>query len=343
MSDFFSEIMAVANSRRFTAFADGVSLRLADGRELFVKLASLDRSIRSVGHRFSKYAYVANVTAGEYSGVGYGEASTKMLALQKSISEGVERAVFYAVKGTSLGTSNSNGWAAHISSKKAFANGFDELLERDSILVHWLRQEAYLEIDKDSWPVSIRLWSQKELALAKNFNNFRILISNNGYVPTVTTVLSNTDGYAVLSHASGASLEHSLDRALAETCRIAEIALVTPAGTSDGNPKGPEEQAMYYAFHDRLPTWMFGDKIPWQMAAKEWRLRRRKFQPQALSPKFHSIAKGPLAVGYVSCDALQGLYFDDVHEAEKRGLINFSRLGKVGQLRGLNPLPHCVP
>lgn len=342
MNELFSEIAAIANSRRFTAFADGVDLRLADGSELSVKLVSVDRSIRSTGHRFSKYAYVAKITAGDHIGVGYGEAPTKMVALQKSIAEGVERAVYRAVRGTTLGTSNSNGWAAHINAEQAFANAFDELLERDSVLVHWLRQEPFYEVDQNTWPTQVKTWSQEELMTADGFNTLRVLVSSRGYVPTVTAALLNKDGYAVLSHASGTDLEHSLVRALAEACRIAEIAKVQTLSTPD-HPNTPEEHAMFYATQEKLPAWMFGSKLNWKSAAANWKSARQKFQPSALNPKFDLIANGPLAVGYASCDAIQGLYFGRVGDAEARGQINFQRLREFGRFSVLNPLPHCVP
>ncbi len=343
MRSAITELFAVARSGRFTPYAQGVSVKLPTGDALTIKIEKVSKSLRPPGLRFSAFAFMTEVSAGGFQGVGFGEAPTRLIALQKSIAEGVERVLYKALKGTAFGSANSNGWAAHLSYEQALSAALDELVERDAVLVHWLGQIPMKEIAPASWPRRLTRWTQDELRLSPIFNQLRILISARGYKPTVTTVLGDHDGYAVLSHATAASLGQALDKALSETCRIAQIAMEQPQAVASSNIASPEDHALFYAFHERLPTWLFGDPIGWSAANSQWRAHEKQFCMPALEPKFHQIASGPLVVGFATSDQIQSLYFGRTEDAQEKGLINVRRMRVIKPEMDFYLEPHCVP
>ncbi|MBI3557687.1 MAG: YcaO-like family protein [Deltaproteobacteria bacterium] len=174
MRESIAEIFAIAKSSRFTAYEQGVLVHLPTGENVTVKIERTTKSLRPVGLRFSTFAFVTEVSAGAARGFGYGEAPTQLIALQKSIAEGVERAIYKALKGTPHGTPNSNGWAAHINRERAVESAVDELAERDAVLVHWLRKIPMKEITPATWPIRIVRWTQTELFLSPKFNQLRV-------------------------------------------------------------------------------------------------------------------------------------------------------------------------
>jgi hypothetical protein len=355
ITESFSELFAIARSSRFTTYERGVPVRLPSGENVVVKIERTSKSVRPVGLRFSTFAFMTEVSAGDARGFGFGEAPTQLIALQKSIAEGVERAIYKAVKGTDHGTTTSNGWAAHINRARALESAVDELVERDAVLVHWLGKIPMKEIAPSTWPSWLLRWTNKELALTPTFNQLRILVSSEGYRPTITTVLINSTGHAVLSHAASTSIERALPKALAETCRIAQIAMEgthveSSARLGCDNPSSvaitPEDHAMFYAFHEPLPTWLFGERMDWTAARASWKAAQRNFAGTVLAklnPKFHQVADGPLVVGHATSDLIQSLYFGRTQDAQKRGFINVRRFEEVKHGREIYLMPHCVP
>jgi hypothetical protein len=355
MRDSIAEFFAIARSSRFTAYAQGVSARLPTGENVAVKIERTSKSLRPPGMRFSTFAFMTEVSAGDFRGVGFGEAPTQLVALQKSIAEGIERALYKSLKSTPFGTLNSNGWAAHISKERALESAVEELVERDAILVHWLGKLPMTEIAPATWPTWLTRWTQEELRLATTFNRLRVLVSSKGYKPTITTVLLNDTGHAVLSHATAASIEQALPKALAETCRIAQIAMeginvessATLAADADSSASpGPEDHAMYYAYHEPLPLWIFGKRVDWSISRAQWRTANKDFRVsilKSLAPKFHQIADGPIVVGYATSDLIQSLYFGRSRDAQAKGLINVRRMKELKHEGELNLMPHCVP
>lgn len=355
MKDSIAEVLAITNSSRFTAYTQGVSVCLPTGVTINVKIEKTTKSLRPVGLRFSAFAFMTEVSAGDFRGFGFGEAPTKLVAFQKSIAEGVERALYKSLKGTPFGTLNSNGWAAHIDKERAFKSAVDELVERDAILVHWLSKTPMAEIKPATWPTWLTQWTQTELRLSPTFNQLRVLVSSMGYKPTITTVLMSGDAHAVLSHATAPSIEQALCKALAETCRIAQIAMEGTHTTSSAalatenesnETISPEDHAMYYALHEPLPHWIFGESINWVVARAQWMFGHKMFISSTVSTldtKFYQITDGPLVVGYATSDLIQNLYFGRTQDAQARGLINVRRIEEVRHNEGLNLMPHCVP
>ena len=340
MRESISEILAIARSGRFTAYTQGVPVRLPTGETVTVKIERTLKSLRPPGLRFSAFAFMTEVSAGDVLGVGFGEAPTNLVALQRSIAEGVERAIYKALKGTTHGSPNSNGWAAHINRTRAADSAVDELVERDAVLVHWLRKIPMRAVTPTSWPTWLSEWTRAELCLSPRFNQLRVLISSHGYKPTLTTVLTDKQGYAVLSHATAKTLDEAMSKALAETCRIAQIAIEglhvesskTLAGEADPkSTSSPEDHAMYYAFHEPLPPWLFGDGIDLGEARRTWNAAQSMFVTSVrakIAPQFHQITDGPLVVGFATSDLIQGLYFGRTRMRESVGSSTSADWGK---------------
>ena len=86
MSALVSEIAARFRSGRFTPFLSGVEVELLGGQKVPLKIMRTVRSIRPPGLRFSKFSFITEVTAGKHVGFGFGEAESKLIALQKSVA-----------------------------------------------------------------------------------------------------------------------------------------------------------------------------------------------------------------------------------------------------------------
>ena len=224
MRDSVAEFFAIARSSRFTAYAQGVSMRLPTGENITVKIERTSKSLRPAGMRFSTFAFMTEVSAGTFRGVGFGEGTDTTRRASKKHRRGCRTRALQILKGTLFGTQNSNGWAAHTNRARAIESAVDELVERDAILVHWLGKIPMTEVAPPTWPSWLTRWTQGELRLSPTFTQLRILASSRGYKPTITTVLLSDTGHAVLSHATAASIEQALQKALTETCRIAQIA-----------------------------------------------------------------------------------------------------------------------
>jgi hypothetical protein len=353
MRELIAEILAITNSRRIAAFLEGAYVDLPTGERTFVKVKSFHRSTRSEGLRFSKFSFASEVTAGEQVGFGYGEGESQLIAFQKSIVEGVERAIYKSQKAAGAGTLTSNGWAAHVNTAQAKQSALEELLERDSILVHWLCKLPFTEIDLSSCPTWLRKWAQEELALNPRFNRLRVAISNRGHLPTVLTALGDNKGHAILSHATSSSMERAIYKALAETCRIGQLATFRrfydsslQLSTTNSEVEAefaPEDHAMVYAYHLKLPDWTFGETKSWRECHAQWNETYRAFDPDRISVKFHQVATGPLTIGYCTSTEVQNLYFGRTEQANSRGLINLRRLEGVRSGGEIFQLPHCVP
>lgn len=352
MRKFASELQNIFYSSRFTGFIRGVDLRLPTGESISVRVEKTERSVRPIGLRFSPFAFITEVRAGENFAFGYGESDSKLLALQKSISEGVERCVFKSLYGTEFGSQNSNGWAAHLNHKLANESALNELLERDAVLVHWLSKKEFIEVSESTWPEWLVKWTQGELSLGEVYKTLRIFISTEGFIPTVTTVLVDKHGHSVSSHAAAPTISEAVTKALIETCRIAQIAIdgefkessrsLIPGDSTTHSRVFPEDHAMLYAHHEKLPKWIFGKVETWSAASLKWAQHFKRFDIKAANSVYHPLVTGPLVVGRCTSDSVQNLYFGSLVTAEKEGRINLSRFGKVMRGKEFNPMPHWV-
>lgn len=343
-------VPALIHARKFTEFVRGTSVRLTTGQEIPIKIQWTRRSYRPIGYRFAKYSFVACAHAETAIGYGFGESEYELLAVEKSIAEAVERAIFRNLKSQGLGTKNSNGWAAHLNIGKARSSAVEEICERDAVLTHWLTETPMEEVDPSTFPKWLLNWIQNELPQAERFNSLRILLSSLGHLPSVTTVLQESSGHAVVSHGTGKSLENAIYKSLAETCRIAHHAtenenldsskrLILPSHNGEISPL---DHAMVYAHHLTFPKWIFGNKTDFAMIEKAWKARFDSFSEDKLNFDFHLIANTPLAVGFAKNKSIQNLFTGSTEDALAHGLINENRILKRLNGKNLNSLPHCV-
>lgn len=323
----------------------GAPIKLPNGVLVQPKISRLVKSVRSVGYRFSPFSFHAEISLDGEEDVfsGFGESNSELLALQKALSEAVERAMIRALKrhvGTRAAT--TNGWSAHPSEQKSKILARRELLERDAVLSHWLTKTPMLELEPSAVPRWAARWGSRELAQAPRWNRIRILLSTEGFAPTLTTVFQDVDGFAVCSHASGKSFEDALSSALAETCRVAQVAAEFSGGEnrfqatasfSDAEIRAADH-IYQYAHFERLPTWLFGEKV----SAPKW------IAPIATVPplKWDTYRCGSLFVSRCSSEDVQDLYFGRTEEAESRGALNAPRLRSVKKFEETNFAPHIV-
>lgn len=340
----FTLAHAFANAGRFASLLQGVSVALPTGEVVKMRIGRHGRRAPLPGYRFAKHGYLTEITAGRYAEVGCGESDFKLLALQKSISEALERIVFRLLEDTPYGTPTSNGWATHLSRERAKDSADQELFERDAALVHWHSQEPFFEIDPETLPLWLKRWSGEELRFSE-YGSLRILLSHRGHLPTVSTMLVNHAGHGVVSHATANNIEFALRRALIETCRIGQMAasrkfveasrgLARPSALSVH--AGPVEQGVFYAHHLTFPTWIFGETISWTQARERWHRHWVRFESNRPVTLFTEVLSAPLSVGFSTCPDVQPLYFGRLADGFHQGAINPAR----GAPR--NSLPHFV-
>jgi ribosomal protein S5 len=333
---------AVLSSRKFTKFFDGVELKLPDGKIIKIKIESHRKRKNVDGFRFSKFSFLTKAVSDHGAvGFGFGEGENELLTFQKSIAESIERVVYTSIK-PFFGLKSSNGWAAHLTEKKATSSALNELLERDAVLVHWLTATPFLEIAPETYPLWLKTWCAKELSLSKNFNRLRLLVTHVGHFPVVQSVIANEKGFAFVSHGASRSIDTAIYRALAETCRIASIAEVEShtIGFSQESAATPWDHALAYTT-THLPEWTFGEKISYSAAKNKVAQSKSNFSE--LESNFNTYSCGDLFIAQCDSEKVQKLFFGRGDFALKNGLINFDRLKEVNPAFVLNELPHCVP
>jgi hypothetical protein len=347
----WTEILAARiQARRFSAFIDGVDLVLPNGRTLNLKVQRVLKTPASKLYQVYPYGFITEMSGSRFTEYGCGEAAHPLIAIQKSISEAVERCLFRHLKNTSSGTMTTNGWATHFSRAKAESSALLELLERDAALVHALREIPFLEIDHETFPKSLLSWENSEMQHTR-FSRLRVLVSTAGYLPTLSVVFMDSKGLGVIAHATAKNFPDALLRALAEAARLARMAL---SGGFSNNSKnlfstadeilglGPSEQAVVYAHHRPLPSWMFGQNIAWKTAQRRWAEHIGNYKKNPISYEFISVAHEPLFSGYCKSGDVQDLFFGRTSDAERRGEINRKRLKIEKNREALSGLPHFV-
>lgn len=339
-------LQATFASRDFSQFFAGVEFNIPNSNTtVVIKISSCQRSHRTPGWRIVKHSIETKIEAS--NGVvafGFGEHDLELLAVQKSIAEGVERCVFKLLKETRPELKNSNGWAAHLTKLKARNSARSELLERDAALLHWLGQTPMDQINPTSLPSSIQSWIKKELSLAPRFNRIKILVSKLGIAPVVATFVHDRDGFGFISQATTSCLQTAIEKALTETCRIADFyEKGISVSTSTDYPTTPEEHAHYYALVEKLPSWLFGKVIDWKVSKKEWKSKYKVISVQKLAAGYEDYQCGPLHISYCQSSQVQNLFFGPTELAITEGLINIERIKNVCGVGQLCFLPHFIP
>ncbi len=236
-----------------------------------------------------------------------GEAFDVATAAAKAISELIERSALLKQAGiNSLISKTSNGWAAHFEEKQAKLNAVLEVIERDAVLAQWYSATPFLEIENTTLPNSILTWATTELSKSE-FPVLKILISTKGIGPSVTCVLMKPNGFGVCGHSSKVDLLSAIENAIGEACRAAHMTLRNAhyADTEilKTNQSGlridPGAHAVYYAYQESFPSWMFGEKISWFNALRSWNLKMKPInEGQHLDFTTKTVMTEPVFVSY---------------------------------------------
>ena len=264
---------------------------------------------RPIGFRFSKFITdVAAVLNGRQILV-CGESYDHDNGMDKAISELIERSALL-VYGPQYCAETSNGWAAHPLREQARANAILELVERDAVLAQWYSKKPFTQLATDQLPITVKDWVSSELSRSE-FPFLKVLISTEGLGPSVTCLLQNANGFGVSAHSTRETLEDSIASAIAEACRAAHLSIrrahwkdtIRLKDDVPGNVD-PSAHALYYAYHEPFPDWMFGKTEQYESVNSEWSTRMKSclgsdtfiFQPVMTVPTNVGFARHPLAL-----------------------------------------------
>ena len=269
----------------------------------------IETGFRPIGFRFSKYiTEIAGVLNGKEV-IVCGESNDHDSGMDKAISELIERSALL-IYGPQYGAETSNGWAAHPIKNQARINAILELVERDAVLAQWYSKTPFVQIDQDTLPSEIRTWAKTEL-FRSEFPILKILISTKGLGPSATCMLVNSEGFGVSAHSTRVNLEDAISSAISEACRAAHASIRKSHWKDSLKLKNgysgsvdPSAHALYYAYHEAFPVWMFGEinsldslKASWDQQIKNCLEGGRFDYQQVMSiPTNVGFARHPLAL-----------------------------------------------
>lgn len=319
----------------------GLTLCRPTGDEVTMRLNYALSYYRPDALRITKHCFETRVkdSDGEFH-FGLGADDSEALAMQKGISEAVERFTFHALHETDrFKSTTTNGWSAHVRLNDAVSGAIGELRERDAILVHWLTATPFTRLRQ--LPGRFRTFGERLRASETKQNLYEVLVSHLGTVPVVMTLLRDERGFGVAGHASAPTLEEALVKSACEASRIAAYLYMDAHGTEDGEGLSePFDHSLYYARHMPIPDWMWsGDEKSFDEVRRQW------LRPAGDDSKFsfESLRVGPLWVVKAVGPHLQDLFFGPTENAIEAGLINRTRLAQLGRsLDSLNLAPHVI-
>ncbi len=295
---------------------------------------AVSHGTRPDGFRF--HSHIINIEAVVFGKrlLVCGEANDANLAMTKAVAELLERAALMQWnKSHPENVKSSNGWAAHQTVAEAKQAAIFELIERDAVLAQWYSSTPFMEIDPHDLPISFQNWRNNEL-IKSEFPIMRLLLSTNGIGPSVTCIFMNKDGFGVSSHSTRETLVLSIEGAIAEACRAAHLylrrafwedTLALQSGYS--GQIDPAAHAVYYAYYERLPSWLFGEVLPWKAASHLWNEKLEQISFDEF--QFRTIAIDPLVVGFAEHPSAFELRW---------GPSNINIISKMAASRRLSPI-----
>ena len=315
--------MAVRASHAFTRFFSGVNLESAEFGKARLRITEVSDSLRSPGYRFSRHSLMSKVeTDCGVVSFGYGEGPTRMIALQKSIAESVERSVSAIAHRSDQSIITSSGWAAYLTEEGAMDRAKNELLERDALLLHWLGSVPQSPIQSDSLPRPFRQWIATELSRSPRFNKVTFLVSNLGEVPVLSAFIHDDSNFGFFSHSTGNTLERSLSHCLEEACRLADLYQKGFIRRATG---ASEAHVIFHSEDAPVPQAMLsGDSMNYFEAQRIWALARRKVTTIS-DFKFNVSKCGPLHIAFCDSAQVQKLFFGSTERAAEQGRVNLAR------------------
>lgn len=302
---------------------------------------------RPTGFRF--YSDSMTITAGLHGKeiIVCGEDFDLQTATAKAISELIERSVLIqcALSNPSK-YKTSNGWAAHFERESAEFNAILEIVERDAILAQWYSCTPFMEIQTATTPSSIMSWIEDELSQSE-FPIFKILLSTKGLGPSVTCILMNESGFGVCGHSSKVDLLQAVENAIGEACRAAHLTLRNAhyedteilRNATPGIKINPGTHAVYYAYQEAFPNWMFGEKITWFNAIQSWISRMTQFQESEINNfTVETKMTEPVFVCFARHEKAFDLFWGPTAPGEVQKLAAFHRLN----MKQINFKPHPI-
>ena len=296
-----------------------------------VKVIEQRPSIRNSAFAVFKHSIITAVEANGETLLGVGEDNDPQLARKKSIFEAIERVIFKSVANKGF-KPTSNGWAAHINTELCRENAMFELIERDACMKLFHSQSDLHFVSSESLPEYLQIWI-KNLVAKTTFKKVEFAIIDCGFSLVAATLLLDEDGYGVFGFASGTSFEKSIYKSLSEAARMAETALSKVFYLSskrlaeEGFSSCPQDHAVYYAHHEKIPRWLFKSrKSSWKNLESEWKNQNFNSVFDEVNPDFKVHLDDGLIVGSCTSEKIQKLYFGNHKDALKNNLINKKRL-----------------
>ncbi len=302
---------------------------------------------RPVGFRYSPFIFNIEAVLDGVAIVTCGEDSASDIAMTKAMAELTERAAMLEWTARIAGLQRtSSGWAAHESEASCKKSAVLELIERDAVLAQWYSATPFLEIDPDTLPDSIQNWARTELAQSE-FPRLHLFISTEGVGPSVSCLFINDNGFGVSGHATKSTLFESIESAIAETCRSAHLAIRKSfwedsvlLENSTAGRVDPGAHAVYYAYHEAFPRWVFGEVIDWKAVDQIW--KQRLFQVNMDSFQFEVALKEPWFVGVASHPQIFEVTWGTSTEDEIKKKMQSRSVSALREFRKLNLKPHIV-
>jgi hypothetical protein len=235
----------------------------------------ISTGFRPIGFRYSKYITEISAHLDGQEILVCGESESQDIDYQKAFSELIERSALIKY-GSLCGAKTSNGWAAHPQQVQVRMNAILEIVERDAVLAHWYSRTPFIEIPYEEFPLDVQAWVQCELSQSE-FPILRLLFSTMGIGPSVTCILMNKFGFGVSAHATKETISGSISSAIAEACRAAHASIrrshwkdTMRLNLGEPGAVDPSAHALYYAYHEKFPEWMFGNKQSYFEAKTKW-------------------------------------------------------------------------
>jgi hypothetical protein len=340
------QLDSILAAKKFNKFFDGVEFKNSYDEIINLRCETVSRRLNVIGSRFSKFSFVAKTVASNgLVGFGYGEAENKLLSIQKSIAESIERVVYFSFK-QKYGLISSNGWAAHLTKIKSEKSAAAELLERDAILSHWLTETPLNEISQASFPLWLESWILREISKCKTRTQIRLFITTRGFIPVVQCHISDAEERTYISQGSSLNLDAAIYKAVSETCRIKSVAEQNRPSHNPISGAGKAsawDHAMAYAGNSKLPEWIFGEHTSYSKTKGVFKRSHDSLDMNGFDFKFKTYECGDLFVTQCTSEKVQNLFFGGAEYAQLNGLLNIARLTEVKSGFTLNTLPHCVP
>jgi hypothetical protein len=329
----FKGLTSFLFSRSFQKIHDGVEISIPNGESFFVRTLKVDRV--QLSSQFGMHAFVSHVTGGGFTIEGFGEDSHEIVALQKSLAEGLERLVFYLSTGSSYETETSNGWAAHPRLKLASNNARFELLERDAVISQWLRGQPFQELAQSD----IEKVLQPNLlthAQTLTWSRPRILFAWHGFTPVALVMFQSSDKKSICSSAAGENIFSAINKAASESIRIAEFAnfqtrrneslIYLGESRTDNRKLLPIDHGLYFAYHQAFPEEMIFSETSLASAKAQWAQCLVSHQDFFSEISVSVVCQAPIYVVRAYSSRVQDLYFGPLLFTFNSNKLNMKRL-----------------